>query len=94
MENKKETKEQKTERLLSYLNESILDVICSDFDYQSAGYFEDKPITDDGCVDFAEWYEGWNGFNHFMELLQKDRSFQADLMELVKHVAYTREPTK
>lgn len=94
MENKKETKEQKTERLLSYLNESILDIICGDFDYQSAGYFEDKHITDDGCIDFAEWYEGWNGFDHFMELLQKDKSFKENFMELVKHITWTREPTK
>lgn len=94
MENKKETKEQKTERLLSYLNESILDVICCEFDKQAESYFGDEPITDDGCVEFAEWFEGWNGFKVWMELLQKDRSFQTDLMELVKHVAYTREPTK
>ena len=94
MENKKETKEEKTGRLLSYLNESILDVICNEFDEQSSSYFEGKKITDDGCVDFAEWFEGWNGFESWMELLKKDKHFQDDLMELVKHVAYTREPTK
>ena len=94
MENQKETKEQKTERLLSFLNESILDVICSEFDEQSQSYFDNKPITDDGCVDFAEWFEGWNGFEFWMERLKKDKNFQDDLMELVRHVTWTREPTK
>ena len=94
MENKKETKEEKTGRLLSYLNESILDIICSEFDNQSASYFDGKPITDDGCVDFAEWFEGWNGFELWMEKLQKDKPFKDNLMELVKHITWTREPTK
>ena len=94
MKNQKETKEQKTERLLSYLNESILDIICSEFDEQSQSYFDDKPITDDGCVDFAEWFEGWNGFEFWIEKLHKDKHFKEDFMELVKHVTWNREPTK
>ena len=87
-------RENKLEKLISYVGDSVYDLISSQFNEQSASYFEDKPINDDTCVDFAEWFDGWNGFEAWIDMLKKDKSFKDAVMELSEYVAYNQEPTK
>lgn len=86
------TRENKLEKLISYVGDSVYDLIASQVDEQGASYFEDHPMNDDSLVDFAEWFDGWNGFDAWMDKLKNDNSFKECIMELAEYVAYNREP--
>jgi len=85
-------RENKLEKLIQYIGDSVYDVIASEFDEQASSYFEGKHITDDGCVDFAEHFEGWNGVDAWIDRLKEDKSFRDAVQELSDYVAYNREP--
>lgn len=87
------TRENKLEKLISYIGDSVYDVIASEQDEQASSYFEDKRMNDDSLVDFAEWFDGWNGFESWMDKLKQDKAFKECVMELAQYVAYNREPS-
>lgn len=86
------TRENKLEKLISYIGDSVYDVIASEQDEMASDYFEDKHMNDDTLVDFAEWFDGWNGFDAWIDKLKQDKAFKECVMELAEYVAYNREP--
>ena len=86
------TRENKLEKLISYVGDSVYDVIANEQDDMASDYFENKRMNDDTLVDFAEWFDGWNGFDSWIDKLKQDKAFKECVMELAQYVAYNREP--
>lgn len=82
------------ENLISYVGDSVLDVISEEFDRSSQSFFDDQPITDDTDLEFREHFENEYSFESWIDMLKNNQHFKEDFMALLDYVIKNRDTTK